>query len=53
MGSLAYPFADAAYGMEGMRALAISDIGNAFAILGILISLTITTVTILGFRTTF
>jgi hypothetical protein len=35
MGSLAYPFADAAYGMEGMRALAISDLGNAFAIFGV------------------
>jgi len=32
MGSLAYPFAEAAFGVEGVRTVAISDLGNAIAI---------------------
>ncbi len=32
MGALAYPFVEAAYGEIGMRAAAISDLGNAIAI---------------------
>jgi hypothetical protein len=32
MGSLAYPFAEAAFGIEGIRTVAISDLGNAIAI---------------------
>lgn len=32
MGSLAYPFAEAAFGMEGVRTVAVSDLGNAIAI---------------------
>jgi predicted permease len=35
MASLAYPFAETAFGIEGVRALAISDLGNALAILGV------------------
>ncbi|MBN1640737.1 MAG: AEC family transporter [Anaerolineae bacterium] len=34
MGSLAYPFVEAAYGVDGLRALAIADLGNAVAIFG-------------------
>ncbi len=32
MGALAYPFAEAAFGDEGVRTVAISDLGNAIAI---------------------
>lgn len=32
MGSMAYPFAEAAFGIEGVRAVVISDLGNAVAI---------------------
>ncbi len=32
MGSMAYPFAEAAFGIEGVRTVAISDLGNAIAI---------------------
>jgi malate permease and related proteins len=32
MGSLAYPFAESAFGLEGVRAVAVSDLGNAIAI---------------------
>ncbi|MGC9468716.1 MAG: AEC family transporter [Anaerolineae bacterium] len=32
MGSLAYPFAEAAFGDEGVRTVAVSDLGNAVAI---------------------
>jgi predicted permease len=35
MASLAYPFADAAYGMPGVQALAVCDLGNALAIFGV------------------
>ncbi|MBN1875745.1 MAG: AEC family transporter [Anaerolineae bacterium] len=34
MGSLAYPFVEAGYGDEGIRAVAICDLGNALAIFG-------------------
>ncbi len=32
MGSLAYPFAESAFGFEGVRTVAVSDLGNAIAI---------------------
>jgi predicted permease len=35
MASLAYPFVEAAYGVDGLRALAIADLGNAVAIFGV------------------
>jgi len=35
MASLAYPFAEAAFGAEGVRTVAISDLGNAIVIFGI------------------
>ena len=35
MGSLAYPFAEAAYGAEGVRTVAVSDLGNAIAIFAV------------------
>jgi predicted permease len=35
MASLAYPFADAAYGLPGVQALALCDLGNALAIFGV------------------
>jgi hypothetical protein len=34
MASMAYPFAEAAFDVEGVRALAICDLGNALAIFG-------------------
>ncbi|MCJ7551844.1 MAG: AEC family transporter [Anaerolineae bacterium] len=39
MASLAYPFAEAAFGAEGVRTVAISDLGNAIVIFGIAYSL--------------
>ena len=39
MASLAYPFAEAAFGAEGVRTVAISDLGNAVVIFGIAYSL--------------
>ncbi len=39
MASLAYPFAEAAFGTEGIRTVAISDLGNAVVIFGIAYSL--------------
>jgi predicted permease len=39
MASLAYPFAEAAFGSEGVRTVAISDLGNAVVIFGIAYSL--------------
>ncbi len=35
MGSLAYPFAEAAFGEEGVRTVAVSDLGNAIAIFAV------------------
>jgi malate permease and related proteins len=35
MGSLAYPFAEAAFGLEGVRTVAVSDLGNAIAIFAV------------------
>lgn len=35
MGALAYPFVEAAYGETGVRAAAISDLGNAIAIFAV------------------
>jgi malate permease and related proteins len=35
MGSLAYPFAEAAFGQEGVRTVAVSDLGNAIAIFAV------------------
>jgi len=39
MGSLAYPFAEAAFGSQGVRTVAISDLGNALVIFGVAYSL--------------
>ena len=39
MGSMAYPFAEAAFGAEGVRTVAISDLGNAIVIFGVAYSL--------------
>lgn len=39
MASFAYPFAEAAFGSEGVRTVAISDLGNALVIFGIAYSL--------------
>ncbi|MCD6286338.1 MAG: AEC family transporter [Anaerolineae bacterium] len=39
MASLAYPFAEAAFGSEGVRTVAISDLGNALVIFGVAYSL--------------
>jgi malate permease and related proteins len=39
MGSLAYPFAEAGFGTEGISAVAISDLGNAMAIFAVAYSL--------------
>jgi hypothetical protein len=35
MGSLAYPFAEAAFGEPGVRTVAVSDLGNAIGIFGV------------------
>jgi malate permease and related proteins len=35
MGSLAYPFAESAFGLEGVRTVAVSDLGNAIAIFAV------------------
>ncbi len=39
MGSLAYPFAEAGFGVDGVRAVAVSDFGNAMAIFAFAYSL--------------
>ncbi len=41
MGSLAYPFVEVAWGDEGMRAVALVDMGNALAIFGMAYALSL------------